>query len=112
MRFYLLIFSFSLLVGSVGAEPIKIVLAGDSTVATLLNPPKDRPRLSGWGQMLGEFMPGATVINHARSGTSTKSFRDLGLWERVSPHIAISHSAFKADDSVFAARILWKDWLR
>jgi lysophospholipase L1-like esterase len=112
MRRSLLIVSLSILVGSLRVEPVKIVLAGDSTVATQLSPPKDRPTLAGWGQMLGEFMPGATVINHARSGTSTKSFRDLGLWERVSPHIAISHSAFKADDSVFAARILWKDWLR
>lgn len=33
--------------------------------------------------MLGEFMPKATVVNHARSGTSTKSFRELGLWDGV-----------------------------
>ena len=63
--------------------PLRIVLAGDSTVASVAQPPKDRPTLAGWGQMLGEFFPQAEVINHARSGTSTKSFRDLGLWERV-----------------------------
>lgn len=80
MRFFLFAL---LLVTAVRAEPIKIVLAGDSTVATNLNPPKDRPTLAGWGQMLGEFLPKATVVNHARSGTSTKSFRDLGLWDRV-----------------------------
>jgi lysophospholipase L1-like esterase len=50
------------------AEPIKVALAGDSTVATVQNPPKERPDLAGWGQMLGEFMPKATVVNHARSG--------------------------------------------
>jgi lysophospholipase L1-like esterase len=33
--------------------------------------------------MIGEFLPGLKVINHARSGTSTKSFRTLGLWDRV-----------------------------
>lgn len=68
---------------ALAAEPLKIVLAGDSTVASVAVPPKDRPELAGWGQMLGEFMPVATVVNHARSGASTKSFRDLGLWDRV-----------------------------
>lgn len=64
-------------------EPLKIVLAGDSTVATQSNPPKDRPTLAGWGQMLNEFLPRMNVVNHARSGASTKSFRTLGLWDRV-----------------------------
>jgi lysophospholipase L1-like esterase len=73
-----------LIVGSsFSQDPLKVVLAGDSTVATVVNAPKDRPTLAGWGQMLGEFLPKAKVINHARSGTSTKSFRELGLWDRV-----------------------------
>jgi lysophospholipase L1-like esterase len=80
----LLSFSACLFLGITGfsQEPLKVVLAGDSTVASVLNPPKDRPDLAGWGQVLGEFLPKATVVNHARSGTSTKSFRDLGLWDR------------------------------
>ena len=61
----------------------RVVLAGDSTVASVMAAPKDRPDLAGWGQMLGEFLPQMKVVNHARSGTSTKSFRTLGLWERV-----------------------------
>eukprot|EP01031_Cornospumella_fuschlensis_P001614 gene1614-2017_t len=65
------------------AKDLRIVLAGDSTVATNLNPPKDRPTLAGWGQMLQEFMPRAEVINLARSGASSKSFRRLGLWDKV-----------------------------
>jgi lysophospholipase L1-like esterase len=73
----------SLLITTLHAEPLKVVLAGDSTVASVPNPPKDRPDLAGWGQMLGEFLPKAVVVNHARSGTSTKSFRELGLWDRV-----------------------------
>ena len=68
---------------SYSQAPMKVVLAGDSTVATVTQAPKDRPDLAGWGQMLGEFLPDARVINHARSGTSTKSFRTLGLWDRV-----------------------------
>ncbi len=65
------------------AAPLRVVLAGDSTVANVASPPKDRPTLAGWGQALPEFLPGATVVNHARGGTSTKSFRQLGLWDRV-----------------------------
>jgi len=79
----LLILATLLLATGLAAEPVKVVLAGDSTVASQPTPPKDRPTLAGWGQMLGEFMPGVTVVNHARSGTSTKSFRDIGLWDRV-----------------------------
>jgi len=79
----LFIFACLILSHAAFAAPLKVVLAGDSTVATQLNPPKDRPTLAGWGQMLGEFLPGAQVVNHARSGASTLSFRTLGLWDRV-----------------------------
>jgi lysophospholipase L1-like esterase len=76
------VWSLSIL-SSFSKETMKVVLAGDSTVATVVEAPKDRPTLAGWGQMLGEFMPEAKVVNHARSGTSTLSFRTLGLWDRV-----------------------------
>ncbi len=66
------------------AAPLRFALAGDSTVATVAKPPRDRPDLAGWGQQLASFLaPECTVANHARGGTSTKSFRDLGLWDRV-----------------------------
>ena len=32
-------------------KPIRIVLVGDSTVASYANPPKDKPDLTGWGQV-------------------------------------------------------------
>jgi lysophospholipase L1-like esterase len=83
MRLFALLFGLLCVSHGFCQEPLKMVLAGDSTVATQLNPPKDRPTLAGWGQMLGEFLPGAEVVNHARSGASTKSFRTLGLWDRV-----------------------------
>lgn len=67
-----------------GMAAPKLVLAGDSTVATVSKPRKDRPDLAGWGQMLPDFLTQeATVVNHARGGASTKSFRSLGLWDRV-----------------------------
>jgi len=83
MRFIVVSISFLFIISGFSQEPIKVVLAGDSTVASQMNPPKDRPTLAGWGQMLGEFLPKAKVINHARSGASTKSFRTLGLWDQV-----------------------------
>lgn len=66
------------------AAPLRFALAGDSTVATVAKAPKDRPDLAGWGQHFATFLaPDCTVANHARGGASTKSFRDLGLWDRV-----------------------------
>jgi lysophospholipase L1-like esterase len=66
------------------SAPLRIVLVGDSTVASVPNPPQDRPTLAGWGQVLGHYLtPGVEVINHARSGTSTKSFLSSGLWTKA-----------------------------
>lgn len=60
-----------------------IVLAGDSTVATLNGTQKDGTVQTGWGHYLGTFLPESKVINHARGGASTKSFRSIGLWDKV-----------------------------
>ena len=60
-----------------------IHLMGDSTCAE-----KDLPKAGlerGWGMMFQNFLdPSAvTVVNYAQNGRSTKSFRDLGLWDKV-----------------------------
>ena len=53
-------------------KPIKIVLAGDSTV-------NDE---GGWGEGFRKcFGPPVKVINLAKNGRSSKSFRDEGLWD-------------------------------
>lgn len=59
------------------APPPKLFLIGGSTMATF---PPERP-VVGWGQILPEFFrqPGI-VQNHAKSGRSSKSFIDQGLW--------------------------------
>ncbi|HJN10353.1 MAG TPA: glycerophosphodiester phosphodiesterase family protein [Pirellulaceae bacterium] len=63
------------------ARRVRIALVGDSTVASYPNPPDDRPDLTGWGQVLGEFFtPQVEVFNHARSGRSSKSFIREGHW--------------------------------
>lgn len=67
-----------------GAASVHIVLAGDSTVADFPRPPAERPQLAGWGQLLPHFLSEQVrVTNLAKSGTSSKSFRQAGLWDRV-----------------------------
>ncbi len=56
------------------AEVARIVLVGDSTVASG----------SGWGDGLIQLLaPGAEGINLAARGRSSKSYRDEGRWQRV-----------------------------
>lgn len=59
---------------------LRVVLCGDSTMCEY---PADRPD-RGWGQYLqGYFDDGVLVINLARGGRSTKTFRTDGLWEKA-----------------------------
>ncbi len=64
--------------------PLRIALVGDSTVASYPTPPGDRPSLTGWGQVFDEFLSDrVTVLNHAVSGHSSKSFIREGLWQKT-----------------------------
>lgn len=69
----------------IGQIPVvRVAMAGDLTMATYQTPPADRPSLTGWGQVFGEFFnDSVSVLNLAQSGESSKSFRARGLWERV-----------------------------
>ena len=65
-------------------KPIRIVLVGDSTVASYDKPPVDRPDLTGWGQVFGGFFDDrVTVLNHAQSGASSKSFIREKRWAKA-----------------------------
>ncbi len=67
-----------------GRAWVRIALIGDSTVATYEKPPADRPDLTGWGQVLGEFFDSHVEIrNFALSGRSSKSFLKEGHWNAV-----------------------------
>ena len=102
---------FTLILASVrlpAAEPIRIALIGDSTVASYAKPPEDRPDLTGWGQVLGElFQEHVKVSNHAASGRSSKSFYDEGAWTPIRTAlragdmvlIQFGHNDEKADDA-------------
>lgn len=60
-----------------GELPVKIVLVGDSTVCDY---PATLPT-RGWGMYLQEaFRAPVQVINLAKSGSSTKTFRSEGRW--------------------------------
>ena len=57
-------------------RPIKIYLAGDSTVAYC--PPNEAP-MAGWGQIFQSFFTeDVKVHNHAKGGASTNSFIEEG----------------------------------
>lgn len=65
-------------------KKLRIAMVGDSTMSSYPNPPKDRPDLTGWGQVFGEFFgPDVEVLNHAASGRSTKSFVNEKRWAKV-----------------------------
>jgi lysophospholipase L1-like esterase len=60
---------------------MKILLAGDSTVA---NCPTHEYPMSGWGAKLAAHTyTWAVVYNFAKGGASTESFREEGLWGQL-----------------------------
>ena len=63
-----------------------IHLMGDSTMASkdLDNNNPER----GWGMMFPNFLDGKVeVMNYAQNGRSTKSFIDLGIWDKVKANL-------------------------
>ena len=61
-----------------------IYICGDSTAASYT--PEKAP-ITGWGQVLGQFLPGVEIINHAFAGRSSKSFLAEGRLQPVEEHI-------------------------
>jgi lysophospholipase L1-like esterase len=56
------------------APALKIVLVGDSTVTDA----------SGWGAAFAKRLgPGAVCLSHAKSGRSSRSYRDEGHWAKA-----------------------------
>jgi lysophospholipase L1-like esterase len=83
-----------------------VYLIGDSTASTY---DADVYPRTGWGQVLQNFFTTAcaTIDNRARSGRSSKSFYDEGLWAPVSSALAVGdilliqfgHNDEKTDDA-------------
>ncbi len=57
-----------------------IWICGDSTAATYA---LERAPIEGWGQLLGELVPGVSVENRAVGGRSTKSFLSEGRLQEI-----------------------------
>ncbi len=56
-----------------------ILVIGDSTVANYSHEDKK----GGWGEMLGYFLPYSKVVNFAKSGKSSKTFYQDGIWDKT-----------------------------
>ena len=71
--------------GTAKGEPVRIGIAGDSTARDYTNMSDSYRELRGWGQYLGESVPGvrAQVLNHGKGGCSSKSFINEGRWEKL-----------------------------
>ena len=61
-----------------------IFVCGDSTAASYK--PEEAP-ITGWGQVLCGFIPGARVENRAMGGRSTKSFLSEGRLQKIETEI-------------------------
>ena len=59
---------------------MRIFICGDSTAASY-NPAETR--MVGWGQLLGDFLPGVTIVNLAMAGRSTRTFLAEGRLQPV-----------------------------
>lgn len=85
----------ALFLGASSPRPVKVLMAGDSTMAdkTLTRTVTDsltgetftEPFLErGWGQLLPEFLSEKAVVeNYARNGRSTRTFVEEGLWTKL-----------------------------
>ena len=84
MKTHTLLFIFSLLLVIIGcndAHKPRIFIAGDSTAQGY---DTTKTVMRGWGQMLPYYIcDGVEVINHAKAGRSTKSFRAEGRWDSL-----------------------------
>jgi lysophospholipase L1-like esterase len=71
-----------LLLAAAANDPIKVYLAGDSTMAAKLE--SKRPE-TGWGEALQNYFDDDVVriSNHARNGRSTRTFIEEGRWQTI-----------------------------
>lgn len=80
---------------SAAPEPVKVLMAGDSTMADKPSTKKGKETETGeeveevnnergWGQLLPELLSEkGKVVNYARNGRSTRTFIEEGLWSEL-----------------------------
>ena len=72
-------------------RPITLFLVGDSTMAQKM---VDKRPETGWGEALQQYfdVDDVRVVNLAKNGRSTLSFRNEGRWQAiVDHHAALAH---------------------
>ncbi len=57
-----------------------IYITGDSTAAVYDH---QATPMTGWGMVLGDYLPGISIHNHAMAGRSTKTFLEEGRLQRL-----------------------------
>jgi Lysophospholipase L1 and related esterases len=68
-------------------KPIKIFMAGDSTMAD--KPIEGNPE-RGWGMVLPSYFNDNVIVeNHARNGRSTRSFIQEGRWDTLMSRVSV-----------------------
>lgn len=82
---FTLLTSFLIALVAMKNKPVRIFLAGDSTMA-------DKEEIAypetGWGQVLPSYFDKDVIIeNHARNGRSTRTFISEGRWEFLLSHV-------------------------
>lgn len=72
--------SLAVLVVIADESTVKIAVIGDSTVCEY---PEENPN-RGWGHYIGDyFNENVMILNHAKSGRSTKTFIKEGMWKKT-----------------------------
>lgn len=67
------------------SDKIKVFIAGDSTAQGY---DTTKTVMRGWGQILPSFFTDEVeVVNHAKAGRSTKSFRAENRWDSIMVHV-------------------------
>ena len=92
---FLALFVLCLMLSSFNSTPIKINLAGDSTMADKPLSKSVKDTVSGeaftedflergWGQLLREHIRNNVIVNNfAKNGRSTRTFIEEGLWNEL-----------------------------
>lgn len=87
--------SLALMLGAATDRPVRVFMAGDSTMADKVHYKNALDSLSGqltpvefmergWGQLLPEFLSDKAIVrNFAKNGRSTRTFRSEGWWDKI-----------------------------
>ena len=84
---------------------MRLFICGDSTAAEYA--PEDAP-LTGWGQALGEYLPGVEIVNRAMAGRSTKSFLAEGRLQRIETEIRPGDALLVQFGHNDASALVWR----